>query len=260
MTPQAKNAIALEQEESRKFQLETYDDGFVKLSLRNVAMVEAFIRNDSNYLRTEDESIAEIGNVKGSTAFWMALLRRHILENEQTPAGWSFEEIIAKAVEAVDRENSTHLNADKVGRQQLTKRLFAIDKQELTQLLKDPAPDYKLVKILSEKTEAEKGRVNYSFATKFCHYACMTLFKGTEFQDNFSIYDNIVSKAVPAYIDHFKLDRKGYNPKDYTSYIGMIDQIREASGSGISRNGFDHLLWYFYKGHPELLARPKRIE
>lgn len=260
MTMQKKNAISIEKEVSQQFYLDTYEDGFVALTLRNVAMVEAFISYDSNYLRTENEDAKKTNSFPGSTAFWMSLLRRHLLEGEVSPEGESYDSILSNAVEAVDRENSTHLNADKIGRDELPRRLLAIEKDTLLKMLKTPAPDYELIKILSEKTHAKKGRVNYSFATKFCHYACMTLFKGTEQQDNFSIYDNIVSKAIPAYIYHFKLNKRDFNPKDYSSYIGMIDKIRQASGSGISRNGFDHLLWYFYKGHPELIERPKSIQ
>ncbi|MBQ9185715.1 MAG: hypothetical protein IJ151_07590 [Bacteroidales bacterium] len=76
MTMQKKNAISIEKEVSQQFYLDTYEDGFVALSLRNVAMVEAFISYDSNYLRTENEDAKKTNSFPGSTAFWMSLLRR----------------------------------------------------------------------------------------------------------------------------------------------------------------------------------------
>ena len=45
---------------------------------------------------------------------------------------------------------------------------------------------------------------------------------------------------------------EGSFENDYKKYIGYIDSIRnkaeELYGKKISRNGFDHLLWYYHKG------------
>lgn len=35
---------------------------------------------------------------------------------------------------------------------------------------------------------------------------------------------------------------------DYNDYRTAVDKVREASGIEISRNDFDHLLWYYHKG------------
>ena len=35
---------------------------------------------------------------------------------------------------------------------------------------------------------------------------------------------------------------------NYPVYSRTIDAIIEAAGTEISRNGFDHLVWYYYKG------------
>lgn len=37
----------------------------------------------------------------------------------------------------------------------------------------------------------------------------------------------------------------------YREYSEIIDKILDKSGNKISRNGFDHLLWYYYKGRLE---------
>jgi len=113
---------------------------------------------------------------------------------------------------------------------------------------------------LSERTKQGRGgRRNVSFASKFCHFSCFYIFKGEEAQDNFSIYDGVVARALPAYLDYYKeklLDKKidlktikkKIKDKSYKEYSNAIDDIIEASGSKISRNGFDHLVWYYFKG------------
>ena len=39
---------------------------------------------------------------------------------------------------------------------------------------------------------------------------------------------------------------------NYANYISYIDEIRDKAskkyGHKISRNGFDHLIWYYHKG------------
>ena len=78
----------------------------------------------------------------------------------------------------------------------------------------------------------------------------MNLFEGEEAQDNFSIYDNILRKVIPVYADRYDVDVPDRRLPDYEEYCNIIDEIIERSESGISRNGFDHLLWYYHKGHP----------
>ena len=107
-----------------------------------------------------------------------------------------------------------------------------------------------MIDFLSGRTKPGKGgRRNVSFASKFCHFSCFYIFEGEEAQDNFSIYDGVVAKALPKYLAYYKLnDRFKIKDKDYEGYSKAIDAIIEASGSKISRNGFDHLVWYYFKG------------
>ena len=37
-----------------------------------------------------------------------------------------------------------------------------------------------------------------------------------------------------------------YDLTDYRQYRSAVDMIRNISGIEISRNGFDHLLWYYH--------------
>ncbi len=80
------------------------------------------------------------------------------------------------------------------------------------------------------------------------------MFEGTEFEDNYSIYDNVLKKSLCKYIKRYLiLDiEEDLFKNDYKKYIGYIDSIRNKVealyGKKISRNGFDHLLWYYHKG------------
>ena len=230
--------------------------GLVALSFENVALVEAMIQNDSAYLKSSDEKekpvVKKNMEYGGSTAWWMTQLKL-FAEGKKTQN--TYENIIYGAVVAVDRENSTHLNADKVGRNEMVDRIKQISMTDLIRYLKDR--DFRVVEMLAAPTRPDdskyKPRMNLSFASKFCHYACFYLFQGENEQDNFSIYDYVLRKAVPFYVKHYGLNpEKGYL-NDYKKYSDVIDDIRKISKSGISRNGFDHLLWYYFKGRLDKL-------
>ena len=227
----------------------------VELTVKNVAIVEAMLRNDSAALKAFDKNAAPNGQYKGSTAYWMIQLKNALQDNSSIQDE-EYKKIITEAIAAVDRENSTHLNADGIGREEIAKRLYAIERQTLIDYLKNPkTTELKIINIISDKTNPTgtnasgkkyKSRTNLSFASKFCHYACYYLFEGEEEQDNYSIYDNILSKAIPLYVKHYGLEKRNLN--SYQEYRKTIDEIIKKSKADISRNGFDHLLWYFFRG------------
>lgn len=240
--------------ESKMIEEVTYNNyKLVKLTRNNVAIVEAMIRNDSAYIRSSDVTAKPVYNSKnnvkygGSSAYWMTQLKRVLVDGKISK--YLYKEIITGAVEAVDRENSTHLNADGCGRLEVIERICNFDKNELIMCLKDPNyEDMKLIREIARRTSAEKrARKNVSFASKFCHYACFYLFENTEYQDNYSIYDSILKTVLPWYLEYFKIDEK-YDLEDYKQYSEAVDKVRQSSEIEISRNGFDHLLWYYHKG------------
>ena len=55
---------------------------------------------------------------------------------------------------------------------------------------------------------------------------------------------------IPHYAQYYGI--KNAKKFSYIEYCELIDEIRkkssEMTGETISRNGFDHLLWYYYKG------------
>lgn len=249
------NKISEEKQESLKFMLSDIEYAgkkLVELTPRNVALIEAMIANDSNYLKGMDKNNKPKGKYRGSNSFWFNELKS-ILVNKKT-SSYSYKDIIFNAVCAVDSENSTHLNADGVGRDEITKRILNIEPSKLIAYLKEPEKtDFEIIDIISEithpKDKKKKARINTSFASKFCHYACFYLFEGTKYQDNFSIYDNILKESIPNYAKMYGIKCvKKHLDKNYKLYKQIIDNIIEKSGNKISRNGFDHLLWYYFKG------------
>lgn len=59
--------------------------------------------------------------------------------------GFSYEDIIRNIIVAVDNENSTHLNSDKMGRIAVRDRILSLSRLELKKLLKDETKEYKLL-------------------------------------------------------------------------------------------------------------------
>lgn len=251
--------IEQEQELSKKYTLlkdENYN-GLYALTIENVARVEAIIGIDSNYKKSGNPSEKPTRNYKGSTAYWMEELK---LALEKNISDASLELTIYSAVCAVDRDNSTHLAADKKlfhpygdGRGEMTNRLLKISANIIQSL---QSRDFKIIDLLSQKTDNGKGRENYSFATKFCHYACINWFKDTPEADNYSIYDDVLARTLTKYANTYEIHKTLNNGKkykksdfhDYQKYSDVIDELRIKYGENISRNGFDHLLWYANKG------------
>lgn len=224
-----------------------------KLTSNNVAIVEAMLRNDSAYIKSTDIKAAPKFNKNnkevygGSSAYWMTLLKDVLIENQDVD--YTYEHIISGAVGAVDRENSTHLNADNCGRAEIINRICKFNRAELIKCLMNPEYEnmkliYEIARVTSAKSRARR---NLSFASKFCHYACFYIFENTEYQDNYSIYDNILRTVLPLYLEYYGITEH-YDLTDYRQYRSVIDMIRNISGIEISRNGFDHLLWYYHKG------------
>lgn len=235
----------------------------VELTHENVAKVEAMIRNNFSYIKSYDENAGPTENkngkevYSGSTAYWMTKLK-YIIEGKEN--NLTYEDIIPKVVSSIDRENSTHLNSDGCGRGKISNRIIKLGKDKLIDSLKEGNLD--VFETIQEKTNPNKngdknykGRVNTSFASKFCHFACFFLFEDDKLRDKYSIYDNVIVSVLPYYIKKYEVEYNGTlkDLKDYSVYSDVINSIREKAASTtnttpISRNGFDHLLWYYHKG------------
>ena len=161
-----------------------------------------------------------------------------------------FKRLVTEAVAAVDRENSTRLNVGN-GRDKETKRIVEFGEDKIIETLKSSSLELfdELVKPVNVSTKnGSYKRCNISFASKFCHYLCFWLFEGKPEADNYSIYDNVVKKVLPRYAECYEIGCIKKQLDNYSYYRDIINKILEKNGNKISRNGFDHLLWYYYKG------------
>ena len=240
--------IEEELELSHKYELEAedYENGekLVKLTRENVAKVEAMINANSDYKESNDEK---------SSSYLLKQLKE-IIDDNKCISKDNYEELIKHIVITIDNENSTHLNSDKIGRAAVAARISNINITKLIEYLKFPGTEYELINIIKNPTEKNEHQ-HFSFATKFCHYTALYLFKGTEYADNFSIYDSIIKKNLPKYknwyLNYEKEDEKINYENNYHKFISDIDEIRKNASNKykceISRNGFDHLIWYFHK-------------
>lgn len=115
--------IQRELEASREFCFDKYNGvDLPRLSLRNVALAEAMVANNSSYMLSKSK-----GGITGAGAgsdFWLDLMREFLKEGEDH-SGFTYQQVVEDTVKAIDRENSTHLNADSVGRRTLPPALKA---------------------------------------------------------------------------------------------------------------------------------------
>lgn len=191
----------------------------------------------------------------GSSSYWLKQLKELYDEDkEQSNEGYFYDNIIENIIISIDNENSTHLNSDGCGREAVKSRIIGVKDRLMDYLKKPNYNNYELINIIKTPTNNPKEKNHFSFATKFCHYACLYLFKGKEEADNFSVFDNVVKEKLPIYYKLYlneKISVKDYE-NNYSNYISYIDGIRDKAskkyGHKISRNGFDHLIWYYHKG------------
>lgn len=262
-------------------------NGVVALTRKNADFIEAVVRLDSNYgddliikepsKGYDPESNAQKSSKKnrGSTAYWFG---------EMQKPNCDFSRCVLGAIISIDITNSTHLEAayflDQSGNKvPCRKRMRDIicsqcsNCQELVDLLNqlfEPKNHNHLISLLTAKTVSKKGgkpRYNISFATKFCAYASLFL----KANNKYSKYDNIVSDALPKYeeiylgrkkrtkeykIEHNKLKNKSdaenyqYRLDVYANYAKTIDDILEflnTTGVSLTKEEFDHIVWYSFK-------------
>lgn len=242
--------IQQEQRQAREYKsgLDLEKDGnLVLLTPENAAKIGARILLNPRYERTLDETN------ENSTRFFINQLKEgQMLYNKD-----NIETIIRR----INSENSTRMSDGEMV--EIAHRIvgLATTKEELITFLKNK--DYSLIDAIAKniktqtKGKKERNRVNFSFATKFYHYMSFYLFEGEkEYQDNYSIYDNIVIDIIPDYASFFNIEceLKPFNKKRailpseyYKKYQDLIGDILKKNGNRITRNAFDHIMWYYTK-------------
>lgn len=248
-------------------------NGFPKLTDRNVALIEFIINNDSNYRALDDsdgDSISQtIIGFNDSTDIEKIEKIVEVIDNQNSTH-----------LSSMGRGHK----GDNSGRKKTIDYIATIP-NFFSRLEKR---DFELVNDIAlnaiPPSKNFKGKYIFSFASKYCTYVARTVFRGTQEADNYSIFDDVICEILPYYAwaylgedEYIKLkkrrNKEGQIPSsekervskikeiygkknkgDYQGYCELIDKIRYSTqklfkeNQPISRKGFDHLLWYYFKG------------
>lgn len=271
---------------------------------KNINFVNGMVENDSNYNQKDKDKVREI--FKG-------------MFDDDPRKRMAY---IGRAVYEIDNENSTRLTAvgqhkvddlmkklnlepsvviampDDEGKKTITGGVLftaqIIDGIEGLKERLNVGDDQLVFEIshaskiyLNEAHVTDVNKINFSFATKFCHWACQYL----ELGDKYCIYDNVVASVFPYFVDSYasgelaswdccRMKRvngakgsqelvstiENYKKDDdgYTKYRNLYDAVLEGINkwrSDNNQNGeigyrkVDRLIWYYFKG-----ASGKRIK
>lgn len=236
--------IAQESELAEKYDFATEENGkLVILSTDNVAKALAMVRRNSSYKKELDSKSVPKNKYIGSSAYWCSELKPLLQDKECSE---KYQNVITKLVKAIDNENSTHLNSDNIGIESVTNRIKAIAPNQLKELLENRNNDYELLHLIA-KALKEGEKKHLSFASKFCHFLSFNIFDKEALRDQYVIYDEVIRKALPLYVKKHlgKTVKAGDYEDNYECFITDIREI--AKKNGISKNGFDQLVWYFHK-------------
>ncbi len=207
-------------------------------------MISNEISNLAEFVIENGQVELSLCNVKLAETVFMILYKKSSLKNDIEKLKNDFSiETLNKVCKTINVENSTHLR--EYERNKICETIVNECKtyNGFVEKLKDK--EYPLIdKIRGLKNViAGKGnrviRDNYSFATKFCHYACYYLFTDDEDRDLYPIYDSILVKYIGKSAEYKIFKNKNLNI--YDNYVSVIDNI--IKDKNISRNGFDHLIW-----------------
>ena len=240
------------------YKLDTIGE-IVALTKKNSRFIEAVLNIDSNYKRENNINFGPKGKYSGSTSYWF---------NKMILDSGNYSEYLKEVVAAIDRSNSTHLEASLDGRKEVTKRI--LEKFDTLDALKEglkkefvPSDKEHLISIISLPIESKKKntkkRINLSYASKFCSYASQQLLG----EDLYPRYDNVVANNLYKYVNTYLLNKKvkkgQYKYKGnghveamniYEEYSKIIVEILNAASTKkpfLGKNEFDHIVWYCNK-------------
>ena len=240
------------------YEFDVDQNGFPVFTKKNLALLDALLRYDSNYSASEDAS-------DPSTYAGM-------LDTNGVPT--TYDEALA-VVKSIDKINSTHLASegpDGGGRGiSLTAEAIA-STPDLVDRLR--AGDDSLVPEIA----TAGGKNNFSFATKFCAYTCV--FARDIRSDNYCVYDRVLAEVLPYYSFLYspnelyksfcRINNRGRvvsdvssrckETRDYELYCMLVDNIidgvKEQSGLWhLPYKAFDQLVWYYFKGDDRKIDR-----
>ena len=153
--------------------------------------------------------------------------------------------IVAAKVAIIDTTNSTNISRYKSKISLCDVAQIIVGIEDFDKRVK--SGDVKLVEEIA-RTSKEKYNINlFSFASKYCCYHNVHVYK----RDDYSIFDNIVKKNLPAHCgEKFKITMNKIdtwrNKIDYKSFNDLIGELLDDKKIAIPnrRRAFDHFLWY----------------
>ncbi len=242
------------------------DNSITALTLKNSEFIEAVVGLDSNYSR-ESKDTPPDNKYGGSTFYWFNKMQN----------GSNFKECLSEFISAIDRSNSTHLEAsndgEKSGRQIVLDRILARcqNVDDLKHALENKIVDENhLIGVLCASMAAKRGeRYNLSFATKLCSYAAEYFKLSVQYPK----YDNVVASNLPKYTMYYLNEDENANTylindaekrrckgdraanlklrlDKYNHYRKSLDSIKAklcANNIDLSLSEIDHIIWYCNK-------------
>ncbi|MBR6934834.1 MAG: hypothetical protein IKH41_05040 [Clostridia bacterium] len=230
----------MEEAASKKYVLEEKDNKVV-ISKDNVAKVFAMMANSPQYKRA-----ANIKKENSSSSYWFDQWKDRELSKDE----------LIKLLTLLNAENSTHTSNEDID--QIKKNILGIKETLKTRLQN---ADLTLVQHIIDGCK----NTPLSFATKFCHYACIYMFED-DARDNFPIFDDIMRKNLGKYSNAWETGKtkgklkRNLTPKEladsdsefgisdfYKFYRDCIQTI--ADENNVSKTGVEQLIWYYHNGN-----------
>lgn len=228
------------------YSLDLDSNGFPQFTEKNITFVKAILRLDSNYRKdflknggTYTQFLKENGFPKTKDELLSVMKSLNKMNSTRGDVGNSIEVMANYLCDTVDLEKAR-------------KRIQEGD-----------------LSLVTELANANKNRVNISFSSKFCTYCNQICFAG----DAFSKYDQVVAGVLPYYAALYLgekqwVRRKRSGAKEsliirrrndpnwsyelFCDLIGrIIKAINEKENHTITRQDFDWLVWYYFKGDEE---------
>jgi len=148
-------------------------------------------------------------------------------------------ELVAMKISVIDVTNSTNLGkyVDRITLAELADLIVNI--RDFDARVAQGDPD------LVSQLARSNGKINlFSFASKYCTCHNVDVYD----QDDYSILDGVVKKALPHYVPGLRerAVEKWRTTFDYTAFKVCIGELLDQSGITIPfrRRKFDHFLWY----------------
>lgn len=234
------------------YKFDTLWDGVPVFTDKNIELINTLINNDSNYRLSFDDN-------DRSGKFSAGFLKGRF------PQGY---EDIHKTVELIDKENATHISVTGIkegsgGGRKIVSEYILKNYDDIRRQIAAGKSDV-VIKLAEEPVD---GRLNISFASKFCAYTNRYCFG----RDDYSIVDKVMCRVLPAYeaiylgetsIDRRKWlrqqEKKNFDYKTYQNTIkAILDCINKSQyvSGKVGRRDFDLFLWYYYKGSDDRINK-----